>query len=171
MKFLKKLLMRKDTTEYWWKMRQKSVSSNPIKREINRYRYYKLTMKYNSYIPRTVKFATMPILPHGLAGIFISTDAKIGKDCVIFQQVTIGSNTLKDSKGFGSPELGDNVYIGAGAKIIGGVKIGNNVRIGANCVVTSDVPDNTTVVVEKPRVIQKKTVQNNSFVSVNKVQF
>ena len=51
----------------------------------------------------------------------------------------------------GAPVIGDNVYIGAGAKIIGGVRIGNNVRIGAGCVVVEDVPDNCTVVMPKPR--------------------
>lgn len=166
LKKLKAWLARKEEVEYWWKLKNKSVSKNPIVRAIYRYKYHKLTMRFNAYIPRSVEFGSMPQLPHGLCGIFISTDAKLGKDCVIFQQVTIGSNTLKDSKGFGSPTLGDNVYIGAGAKIIGGVKIGNNVRIGANCVVTMDIPDNTTVVVEKPRLIQKSEPQDNKWVSV-----
>ena len=51
--------------------------------------------------------------------------------------------------------VGDNVYIGTGAKPIGNIKIGNNVKIGANCVVFMDVPDNCTVVLPKPRVINK----------------
>ena len=79
-------------------------------------------------------------------------------------QVTIGSNTLVDSKGQGAPTIGDNVYIGAGAKIIGKVTIGNNVRIGANCVVTKDVPDNTTVVSAPIRFIEKTEKMNNIFV-------
>ena len=93
--------------------------------------------------------------------------AKIGRNCVIFHQVTIGSNTLSDSKKCGAPIIGDNVYIGCGAKIIGSVRIGNNVRIGANCVVTNDVPDNCTVVLNKPRVIQKEE-RNNSFVAYSR---
>ena len=52
-------------------------------------------------------------------------------------------------------------------KIIGSVRIGNNVRIGANCVVTNDVPDNCTVVLNKPRVIQKEE-RNNSFVAYSR---
>ena len=55
----------------------------------------------------------------------------------------------------GAPEIGDNVFIGAGAKIIGKIKIGNNVRIGAGCIVVTDIPDNATVVMSKPRVILK----------------
>ena len=53
------------------------------------------------------------------------------------------------------PIIGDNVFIGAGAKIIGNVKIGNNVKIGAGSVVVEDIPDNCTVVMHKPRIIQK----------------
>lgn len=94
--------------------------------------------------------------PHGFYGIFISKNAELGKNCVIYQQVTIGSNSLVDSKGFGAPKIGDNVYIGAGAKIIGNVKIGNNVKIGANCVVTENVPSDCTVVLNHPRIIKRK---------------
>lgn len=94
--------------------------------------------------------------PHGFAGVFISKDAKIGKRCTIFQQVTIGSNEEKQSKGFGAPRIGNNVLIGAGAKIIGNVKIGDNVKIGAGCVVCKDIPDNSTVVMPHPRIIVKE---------------
>ena len=89
--------------------------------------------------------------PHSFYGIFISQNASIGKGCTIFQQVTIGSNTL--SKTIGGPTIGNNVYIGAGAKIIGNIKVGNNVRIGTNAVVVKDIPDNATVVLQQPRVI------------------
>ena len=54
------------------------------------------------------------------------------------------------------PVIGDNVYIGPGAKIFGGIQVGNNVRIGANCIVFQDIPDNATVVLEKPRIIIKE---------------
>lgn len=56
----------------------------------------------------------------------------------------------------GAPNIGDDCYIGAGAKIIGNINIGNNVRIGANCVVVEDIPDNCTVVMDKPRIILKE---------------
>lgn len=49
-------------------------------------------------------------------------------------------------KNIGCPILGDNIYIGPGAKIVGSVKIGNNVAIGANCVVTKDIQDNAVVI-------------------------
>lgn len=122
-----------------------------------------LTFK-GSYIGSGSKFANAPIFPHGVTGIFISSGAVIGKDCVIFHQVTIGSNTLKDSSKKGSPVIGNNVYIGAGAKIIGCVKIGDNCRIGANCVVVKDVPKNTTVVSQPARFITKDLPSSNVFV-------
>lgn len=53
----------------------------------------------------------------------------------------------------GAPVIGDNVFIGAGAKIIGPVHIGNNVKIGAGCIVAEDIPDDVTVVMERPRII------------------
>ena len=56
----------------------------------------------------------------------------------------------------GGVRIGDNVLIGAGAKILPHVTIGNNVKIGANCVVVEDILDNATVVLPKPRIIIKK---------------
>ena len=107
------------------------------------------------------------ITPHGFHGIFISSRAKIGKNCVIFQNVTIGSNTLIDSKSGGSPTIGDNVYIGAGAQIIGNVKIGNNVRISAGCFVNRDVSDNCTVIQGAPSVIQHDKILDNRFFGID----
>ena len=58
-----------------------------------------------------------------------------------------------------SPVLGNNVYIGAGAKIIGGITIGNNVKIGAGSVVVKNVPDNCTVVGNPARIIKKNGIK------------
>ena len=60
--------------------------------------YYEILANKGSWIGVTSKFLSIPILPHGLFGIFISGGSVIGKNVVIFQQVTIGSNTLFDSK-------------------------------------------------------------------------
>lgn len=95
-------------------------------------------------------FESTPHFPHGLYGVIVSKNAKIGKNCTIFHQVTIG-----EGHG-GAPNIGDNCYIGAGAKIVGNINIGNNVRIGANCIVIEDIPDNCTVVMDKPRIILKE---------------
>lgn len=96
------------------------------------------------------EFATPPYLPHGLYGIVVSHNAVIGKKATIYHQVTIGA------AGGGAPVIGDNVYIGAGAKIIGKIRIGDNVRIGAGCVVTADIPNNCTVVSMQPRIIVRE---------------
>ena len=77
-------------------------------------------------------------------GIVISRKSKIGKNFNISHGVTLGMANRGRNKGY--PEIGDNVYIGPGAKIVGAIKIGNNVAIGANCVVTKDIPDNAVVV-------------------------
>lgn len=173
MKILKKLLnsnyIEKDA-EKAIKIR-KSIEENRIKNKIIRKlqirKYDKILYKNNSSIPLQASIGEGLCLPHGLSGIFVSVGATIGKNCTIFHQVTIGSNTLKDSKGLGAPTLGDNVYIGTGAKIIGNVKIGNNVRIGANAIITTDVPDNSTVVMERPRIIIHKEKRDNSFIKYN----
>jgi serine O-acetyltransferase len=90
-----------------------------------------------------------------LLGIFISPDAEIGPGLVIHTPyavqvapVKIGANCTIQSGvliGSGVRSVGDNVYFGAGCKIIGDGKIGNNVVIVANSVVLTDVPDNTTI--------------------------
>lgn len=137
---------------------------NKIIRKIRMISYHRLQVRYNCEIPLTAIVPSDTTFPHGLNGILISKGAEIGHGCTIFQQVTIGSNTLKDSKTIGSPIIGNNVYIGAGAKIIGGVKIGNNVRIGANAVVVEDIPDNSTVVIPKNKVILHDSARDNTFV-------
>lgn len=101
--------------------------------------YYAYCQKYNSWIGLNSVIYTKPNLPHGLNGIFIPDRAIMGHHVTIFHQVTIGSNTLSDSKLFGSPEIGNHVFIGCGAKIIGNVSIGDFVRIGANCCVVKDI--------------------------------
>lgn len=93
-------------------------------------------------------FATKPNLPHHLNGIIISHYAKVGKNCTIYQQVTIAQD--ENNK---AATIGDNVTIGAGAKILGNVTIGDNVKIGSNAVVVKDVPSNCTAVGVPARII------------------
>lgn len=97
-------------------------------------------------------FEERPRLPHGLYGIIIAPGTYIGKNVRICQQVTIG-NDFKDTSHV--PVIGNNVEIYPGAKIVGKVRIGNNCKIGPNVVVNFDVPNGTTVVLEKPRLIKK----------------
>ena len=89
-------------------------------------------------------FSGAPLLPHGLAGIFVGHDVKIGKNVVIFQQVTIAH---------GGGRIEDNALLGAGCKILSGRNVGFFAKVGANCVVIEDVPDNATAVMPRPRII------------------
>lgn len=92
-------------------------------------------------------FKAPPRLPHGPYGIIIGLDAIIGENVTIYHQVTIMH---------GNVTIGNNVMIGAGAKILPNTKIGNNVNIGANCIVLGEIPADTTVVLQKPRIISNE---------------
>ena len=82
-------------------------------------------------------------IDHGM-GIVIGETAEIGNDCTIYHQVTLGG-TGKD-KNKRHPTIGNNVMVGAGAKVLGPIVIGNYVKIGAGSVVLKNVEDNVTVV-------------------------
>jgi serine O-acetyltransferase len=84
-------------------------------------------------IPLTCKISGGLLIPHP-NGIVIHPEARIGANCLIFQQVTIGTRN-----GPGLPRIGDHVDIGAGAKILGPVEIGRGARIGANAVIIKNV--------------------------------
>lgn len=86
------------------------------------------------------------VLLHGYGTVF-NTNVKIGNNCTVLHNVTIGAGPS------GVPIIGNNVYIGAGAIIIGGIKIGDNVKIGAGAIVVKDVPSNTTMVSDKAKII------------------
>ena len=153
---MRSVVQRYDHEKYW---RYREIVTNPAKGtklgDLYRLYYIKRADAFNNAsmgIHRNcgAEFASVPRLPHGLNGIIVSHNAVIGKNCTIFHQVTIGEGRC------GAPVIGDNVLIGAGAKVIGGIRIGSNVRIGAGCVVMQDVPDNTTVIPAEPRLILRK---------------
>lgn len=83
------------------------------------------------------------VIDHG-CGVVIGETAEIGDNCTIYQGVTLGG-TGKD-EGKRHPTLGDNVMVGAGAKILGPVKIGNNVKVAAGAVVLTELPEHSTAV-------------------------
>ena len=116
-----------------------------------------------SWIGPGARFEGPPCFPHGMRGIFISNEARIGSNCVIFQQVTIGSNTVADARRTGSPTLGHRVYIGAGAKIIGGIVVGDGCRVGANAVVYSDLAPSSLAVAHPTRIIERPEMDNRYF--------
>lgn len=83
-------------------------------------------------------------IDHG-SGVVIGATAIVGDDVTLYHGVTLGGNSHNTS-GRRHPQIGNNVVIGAGAKVIGPLTIGNNVKIGANAVVTKNIPDNKTAV-------------------------
>lgn len=169
--YIKKILVKYvsgyDEAEFWRLKCKCRDARNVILKAYYLRCYNKHGLKFGAYVGYNAKIDDIPTLPHSLFGVFISDLAVIGKNCVIFHHVTIGSNTLQDSKGQGAPIIGDNCYIGVGAKIIGNIRIGNNVRIGANCVVTQDIPEDHTVVLPLPRLIARHNM-DNSFVRMKR---
>lgn len=81
------------------------------------------------------------VMPHPY-GIVIHNDAVLGEGIVILHQVTIGARNVDDK----APVIEDNVFIGAGAKIIGGVRVGRHATIGANALISRDVPPGATMI-------------------------
>lgn len=91
-------------------------------------------------------------IDHGM-GVVIGETTVIGDDCTLYQGVTLGG-TGKDT-GKRHPTLGNNVMVGAGAKVLGPLTIGNNVKIASNAVVLDDIPDNSTAVGVPARVVRR----------------
>lgn len=95
-------------------------------------------------------------LPHAM-GIVFHGDVVIGQNCMIMQQVTLGMIGPGEV-----PVIGDDVYIGAGAKVIGKVRVGNGARIGAGAVVLKDIPANYTAVGNPARNLPRSKGHNQS---------
>lgn len=91
-------------------------------------------------------------IDHGM-GIVIGETCRIGNNVTIYQGVTLGG-TGKE-RGKRHPDIGDNVLIAAGAKVLGNIEVGNNVNVGANSVVLKDVPDYSTVVGIPGRIVKQ----------------
>lgn len=165
LKLLEEQMKDATWTKLFWELRKVAVTkeNEPEDREKARLKCRAIAREYNATIP--VKKAIQRFsAPYGFTGIQISAYAKVGKGCTILPNVVIGSNTFVDSEGQGFPTIGENVFIGAGAMIIGNVYVGDNVRIGANTVVTKDIPDNTTVVSPEMKVIERDAPLDTRFV-------
>ena len=111
-------------------------------------------------IPLNAQIAGGLNMPHP-NGIVIHPNAKIGPNCLLMQQVTLGVLTGKE----GAPELGYHVDVGAGAKILGPVKIGDGAKIGANAVVLSDVPAGAVAVGVPARILPRSSEAADADVS------
>jgi serine O-acetyltransferase len=107
------------------------------------------TVFCNCIIGRGAEFGAELVFIHS-TGIVINGSVVGGTGVMIEHQVTIGSHDRKN------PRLGDRVFIGAGAKIIGPVSIGDRARVGANAVVVHDVPPDSTVVGVPAKVVRRR---------------
>lgn len=87
--------------------------------------------------------------------IVIGSEVVIGKNCKIFNGVTLGNKDTESGIN-GHPIIGDNCVISTGAKILGNIKIGNNCIVGANSVVLTDIPDNSIAVGVPARILNNK---------------
>lgn len=111
-------------------------------------RLSKITKRINQFLFNVNIYPEVRIgkglqLPHGGFGVVIHHNTVIGDDAIIFHGVTIAN---------GGARIGDRVYIGTGAVLVGSITIGNDVTIGANAVVNFDVPDKALVVGQKSQI-------------------
>ncbi len=96
-------------------------------------------------------------IDHGM-GVVIGETTEIGDDCTLYHGVTLGGTSWAKEKRH--PTLGNNVVVGAGAKVLGPFKVGDNSKIGSNSVVVKEVPVNSTVVGVPGRVVYANGVRN-----------
>ncbi len=130
------IILRKH--EYYHNKEKKGIISKILLRHYKR-KHHKLSMKYTTGIPINVCGPGLSIGHFGT--IYINHNAKRRKNLRIQSGFTIGASSSTPNE---FPILGDNVYIGTGAKILGGVRIANNVAIGANAVVVKDILEEAT---------------------------
>ena len=105
---------------------------------------------FNSSVPPSVEIGRGTRFAYGGIGCVIHARARIGRNCIIGQGITIGGR----SKHPDVPIIGDNVYIGAGARILGPITVGSEVVIGPNAVVIKDIPNGSIVVGIPGRIIK-----------------
>lgn len=144
----RKLLLSIRRYQYW-QNRGGSLGKLICKLLVLRHRFWSVVT--GADIPLSSRIGGGLLIPHP-NGIVIHPAATIGVNCLIFQQVTIGS---RDERGL--PVIAGHVDIGAGAKVLGPITIGAHARIGANAVVVKDVSNGKTAIGQN-EVIQKNSV-------------
>lgn len=147
------------------------------------YRFAHKLYKWNfPLIPRVISYLTRIItgieihpaakigrrffIDHG-EGVVIGATTVIGDDVLIYQQVTLGGTGKEQGKRH--PTLGNNVIIGAGAKILGNITLGDYVRVGAGSVVVENVPEYSTVVGVPGRIVHRKFRDKNGVLLHNRI--
>jgi len=103
--------------------------------------YYLTFLVFNSSIPYTASIGEGSRFAYGGIGVVLHADTRIGRNVMIGQGITIGGR----SRAPGAPDIGDDVYIGAGARILGPVRVGAGSLVAPNAVVIGDVPEKSIV--------------------------
>lgn len=103
--------------------------------------YWMIFLIYNSSIPYTAEIGAGTKCGYGGMGVVIHARAKIGQNCIIGQQVTIGGRSRHTEV----PAIGDHCYLGPGSKILGAITLGDHVVVGANAVVLHSVSGHCVV--------------------------
>ena len=112
---------------------------------------YFIRFMFSCWLPHTVNAGQNLVLGYGGLGVVIHNNTVLGNNVHIDQNVTIGGNGTE----YGVPVIGNNIYIGAGAKVLGPVNIGDGSVVGANSVVIQDVPQRTVVAGVPAKVIRR----------------
>ena len=149
-------LMRK--TEYY-KNCSKCFATK-LYSKLLQYKYYQMRLKLGISIPLNVFGPGLSIAHYGT--IVVNGNAKVGKNCRIQECTTIGAtNGCKEA-----PILGDNIFIGSGARIIGNIRIANDIAIGANALVNKNFEEQGITIAGVPA---KKISEKNSHSNLNKL--
>src|SRR5579863_3406506 len=128
-----------------------------------------LLARFSSHIARwltgieihpAAKLGRRFVIDHGM-GVVIGETAEVGDDCYFYHQVTLG--VARTMGGKRHPTVGNNVIIGAGAKVLGPIQVGDNARVGANSVVLDNVPNDTSVVGLPARPVDRKVPSRPGF--------
>ena len=177
-KFIDDMIFPDRVAKHWKLFNKYNGTKNRIRRFFLLVRIRKLQRRFNASIPVSNKIKPF-YTPHGLSGIFISAAATIDEGCTIFQNVTVGSNTIKGHPREGGPQIGKGVLIGANC---GGSSwcLGSRRRsrgcsgsshrgsgfFGAGCALATDLPAGATAVSQAPRIIEGDINRDNTFRTV-----
>ena len=152
----------------WWAVREEGLKcAHGRWGKLLTLTFERQVAREGGWIGRGAQFEGPPCFPHGMKGVFISDEARVGRGCVLFQHAMIVSHQMLDSDRRGAPTVGAHVYLGCGAVIVGPVTIGDGCRLGTNVVVHPDLPAHSVAVCQPAKIIQRDQPMDNRHVSVD----